>query len=133
MLPLRSSVNLARAAELRMQTSTIIRKASCSCGQLTVVALGEPVRVSICHCFACQRRTGSVFGVQARFAKENVDIHGASTAFVRVGDSGGKAAFHFCPVCGATVYYVLDGNPDVVAIPVGAFADPTFPMPVRSI
>jgi hypothetical protein len=35
-----------------------------SCGQLTARVTGVPVRVSVCHCLACQRRTGSVFGAQ---------------------------------------------------------------------
>ena len=43
------------------------RLASCSCGQLTAEVTGDPVRISICHCLACQRRTGSVFAEQARF------------------------------------------------------------------
>jgi hypothetical protein len=47
------------------------RTASCSCGQLTVVTAGDPIRVSVCHCLACQRRTGSVFGAQARFARKS--------------------------------------------------------------
>ena len=46
------------------------RQATCSCGNLIVRTRGEPVRVSICHCLACQKRTGSTFGVQARFAAE---------------------------------------------------------------
>ena len=109
------------------------RTASCSCGQLKVLATGEPIRVSICHCLACQRRTGSVFGVQARFTARSVEVQGASTEFVRVGDSGTKLTYHFCPACGATVYYTLDSDASVVAIPVGAFADPSFPAPVRSV
>ena len=32
-----------------------------------------------------------------------------------------------CPDCGATVHYQLDAQPDLIAIPVGAFADPDFP------
>lgn len=92
------------------------------------------MRVTICHCLACQRRTGSVFGVQARFDAEQVTIEGDSRQFVRVSDSGdGEAVFHFCPDCGATVYYTLNVMPGFVAVPVGAFADPSFPPPVRSI
>jgi hypothetical protein len=53
--------------------------------------------------------------------------------FVRVGDSGTKFSFHFCPTCGTTVYYTIGGQADVVAIPVGAFADPNFPAPIRSV
>lgn len=106
------------------------RQATCSCGQLRLTLQGDPIRASICHCLACQRRTGSVFGVQARFSRDQVlSIEGQSTSYVRVGDSGGRITFHFCPVCGATVYYSFDTRPDLVAVPVGAFADPSFPAP----
>jgi hypothetical protein len=98
-----------------------------------VRVVGEPVRISICHCLACQRRTGSVFGQQARFPRANATISGASTEFVRVGDEGTSATFHFCPKCGATVYYEPGGLEEFVAIPVGAFADPDFPPPRVSV
>jgi len=109
------------------------RLASCSCGQLTADVIGDPVRISICHCLACQRRTGSVFGEQARFPSENVTVSGFSTEYVRVGDEGGKARFHFCPACGSTVYYALENLDGFVSIPVGAFADPAFPPPRVSV
>jgi hypothetical protein len=54
------------------------RKAACSCGQLRLIADGDPIRVSICHCHECQRRTGSVFGVQARFDAEQLRTEGRS-------------------------------------------------------
>ncbi|QDH71470.1 GFA family protein [Marilutibacter alkalisoli] len=111
----------------------INRLASCSCGKLTVRARGEPVRISICHCLACQKRTGSVFGAQARFPEDAVTIDGPSTEYTRIGDEGGSARFHFCPACGSTVFYRLDAVPGMVAIPVGAFADPEFPQPRISI
>jgi hypothetical protein len=108
-------------------------RAECSCGQLSAVAEGEPVRVSMCHCLACQRRTGSAFGIQARFLCERARIEGHSTACTRVSDEGDARTFHFCPTCGATVYYRLPGEENVVAIPVGAFAEPGFPPPTRSV
>jgi hypothetical protein len=110
-----------------------MRTASCSCGQLRVRCQGDPVRVSMCHCLACQKRTGSVFGVQARWPADRVTIAGRAQEFVRVGDEGGKATFRFCPTCGATVYYDLEAMPGVIAVPVGAFADPTFPPPSVSV
>ena len=105
------------------------RLASCTCGQLQLTCEGEPVRVSLCHCLACQQRTGSAFGVQARFQRERVKIDGRSTAFVRIADSGNEVTFHFCPLCGATVYWELQQLPGVVAVAIGAFADPGFPTP----
>ena len=109
------------------------RVASCSCGQLKAEVTGEPVRISVCHCLACQRRTGSVFASQARFPREAVAISGKGTEFVRVGDEGTRAKFTFCPVCGCTVFYENEDRRDPIAIPIGAFADPTFPAPTVSV
>jgi len=108
-------------------------RASCSCGQLTLVARADPIRVSMCHCLACQRRTGSTYGAQARFATEDVEISGRSTQYVRTGDEGTKIQFHFCPDCGVTVWYRMGDEDSMRAVPVGAFADPTFPPPVFSV
>ena len=52
------------------------RRAECSCGQLAITVEGEPLRLSICHCLACQRRTGGVFGIQARFPLRDRDDRG---------------------------------------------------------
>lgn len=109
------------------------RIASCSCGQLSATATGEPIKVSVCHCLACQRRTGSVFGAQARFDEVQVSASGKANEFVRVGDEGSHAKFRFCPNCGSTVYYTIEERPGVVVIPVGAFAEPSFPAPSFSV
>jgi hypothetical protein len=110
------------------------REATCSCGQLRVIASGEPVRVSICHCLACQRRTGSSYGYQARFPSENVRVSGESREYVRHADEDGASrTFNFCPSCGSTVYYATDDLPGVIAVAVGAFADPDFPAPSYSV
>jgi len=109
------------------------RHASCSCEQLRVTTEGEPVRVSVCHCLACQRRTGSAFGVQARFPVERVRIEGRFSEYVRVADHGEERTFSFCPECGSTVFYKGASQPELVAVPVGAFADPSFPPPWVSV
>jgi hypothetical protein len=107
--------------------------ATCSCGRLSVICQGEPVRISMCHCLECQKRSGSTFAAQARWPREKMTINGSATQYVRVGDSGNKATFHFCPTCGSTVYYWISDVPDVIAIAIGAFGDPTFPSPKFSV
>ncbi len=87
----------------------------------------------MCHCLACQKRTGSIFGVQARWPADRVTIKGRAQAYVRVGDEGTAATFRFCPTCGDTVYYENEVMPGLIAVPVGAFADPTFPPPRVSV
>jgi hypothetical protein len=109
------------------------RQAACSCEQLRLVVEGEPVRISICHCLACQRRTGSAFGVQARFEDERVRIEGRSNEYVRISDASEERVFSFCPDCGATVFYRAASAPGLIAVPIGAFADPGFPAPRVSV
>lgn len=110
-----------------------MRTATCSCGQLKVTCAGEPIRVSMCHCLACQQRTGSAFSLTSRWPAERVAIEGEAHEYVRTGDEGSSATFRFCPTCGATVYFDSDQMPGVIAVPVGAFADPAFPPPQVSV
>jgi hypothetical protein len=110
------------------------RDAACSCGQLGLRVEGDPVRISVCHCLACQRRTGSAFGVQARFPADRVAITGNHHTYVRLADDDGEErVFHFCPECGGTVFYTTGVAPESIAVPVGCFADPWFPPPRVSV
>ena len=110
------------------------RTASCRCGQLRATATGEPVRVSVCHCLNCKKRSGSAFAVQARWPREQVSVEGRSETFEKVADSGNRATFHFCPECGSDVHYEIEGKFDgLVAIPLGAFDDPWFAAPAYSV
>ena len=109
------------------------RTASCRCGQLAVTVSGDPVRVSVCHCLACQKRTGSAFSAQARWPAECVTIEGRSSSWTRTADSGQTTTYHFCPECGSTVHYTGGNFPDVIAIPMGAFDDPYIASPDYSV
>jgi hypothetical protein len=108
------------------------RVAQCCCGSLKAEAEGEPAAISMCHCIECQRRTGAPFGIGAYYEDAQVRVSGASTVFVREIE-GRKLRFHFCPNCGSTVYWQTDNHPGRYGIAVGAFADPHFPKPMRSV
>ncbi len=109
------------------------RTATCRCGQLTATATGDPVRVSVCHCLDCQKRSGSAFSAQARWPDEQVLVMGEAREWSNVSDSGNRATFRFCATCGATVTYAIELMPGMTAIPIGAFADPEFPAPAFSV
>jgi hypothetical protein len=109
------------------------RTASCCCGQLRITVHGEPLGTGVCHCFACQQRTGSVFAALAAFAAP-YEVSGVATEHVRAGDQGARFRFRFCPVCGSTVFHTEEGRENAsVAVAVGAFADPSFPPPEDSV
>ncbi len=109
--------------------------ASCSCGQLKLTCEGEIKKTSMCHCFECQKRTGSVFGAQTRLEKDKTVIEGQSTEYIRTGDEGSKIRLHFCPTCGSTVFWYIEaeGFSQSVCVALGAFANPTLPAPTFSV
>ena len=109
------------------------RTATCRCRQLSATCTGEPVRVSVCHCYDCQKRSGSAFAAQARFPANAVMISGEHKLYEHIGDSGNLASFHFCPTCGSTLCYHARPHRELFAIPVGAFADRDFPEPIYSV
>jgi hypothetical protein len=72
--------------------------------------------------------------MQAGFAADQVQVGGRFNDYVRVSDEADRRehVFHFCPDCGATVFYTEPDDPDLVVVAVGAFADPAFPPPTES-
>lgn len=109
------------------------RTASCLCGALSVTCKGDPFRISVCHCLDCQKRSGSSFAAQARFPAKQVTVTGEAKVWVRTADSGKTSDHHFCPTCGGELWYVAEPFRDMMAIPIGRFADPAFPPPEYSV
>jgi hypothetical protein len=110
-----------------------VRTATCRCGQVQATCEGEPVRVSVCHCLNCQRRTGSAFSAQARWPVADVAIVGDHKSWEDIGESGHPTHFQFCGTCGSTIGWVNAAYPETMAVPLGAFADPDFTTPGISI
>lgn len=107
-------------------------KASCHCGQLTATISGEGTGV-MCHCKACQRRTGAPFGMNLYFADEAVSISGKATEYTRKADSGDDLTHGFCPVCGTPFYLRTARHPGGVGISVGAMDGHSSSPPARSV
>jgi len=79
-------------------------------------------------------RTGSVFQVCAYFQLDDpIEIEGETTAYNGLeadgvaSTAGNSVTYHFCPVCGSTIYWRIDGFLQAVAV--GNFVDPDFPAP----
>ncbi len=67
----------------------------CLCGDVRVVARGEPDRVGICHCLDCRKHHGALFYAAAIFPRAAVSVDGATSEF---------RGRHFCPRCGSSVF-----------------------------
>jgi hypothetical protein len=72
---------------------------------LRAITSGEPESVYVCHCKACQRRTGAIIHNGSRWLKSQVRIEGEHKIYGRIADSGFEIRFHFCPNCGTSVFW----------------------------
>jgi len=87
-----------------MEEMSVTRRAACHCGDLKLVAEGDPAFIAICYCDLCQRRTGSSFNLGAWFDRSALRIEGEERIYTCVGEeSGDEVSFHFCPRCGTSV------------------------------
>jgi hypothetical protein len=115
-------------------TPAAAREAQCHCGALRLRCEGDPVKVSLCHCRDCQRRTGSAFSIAAFFPRDAVTvIGGTAKRFTRGSASGHEVAFCFCPDCGTNLWWEPARLPGLIGVASGAFADPAFPMPEQAV
>lgn len=106
------------------------RLARCSCGALSVLVAGPPVRINACSCLDCQRRSGSAFSYTAFFPEDAVRrIAGAAATYREARASGRWHDSMFCRDCGVAVFCRLEALPGVIGIAVGTFGEPGFAPP----
>ena len=89
--------------------------------------------ISMCHCEQCQRRTGSAFSVAVFYPRECVAITGPANSYERPSASGFPVRFHFCPRCGANLYWQAARLPELIGVALGGFTDRDFPAPTQSV
>lgn len=89
----------------------------CACGNVRLLASGDPYRVGICHCLDCRKHHGALFYAAAVFSEASVRIDGETHAF---------AGRHFCPACGSKVFARTG---DEIEVNLGSLDEPNQLMP----
>ena len=106
---------------------TEIHEGGCFCGEVRYRTCGEPVRVSLCSCEWCKKRTGSAFGVSVYFNAEDIVFSKSNMKSFRLtSDAGRWIETGFCRNCGTTVTWKLEFLPGKRGIAGGTFDDPSF-------
>jgi len=104
-----------------------IHKGGCFCGEVRYSTRGEPVRVSLCSCEWCRKRTGSALGVSVYFDADDVTFSKSNLQSYRlISDAGRWIETGFCRKCGTTVTWTLEFLPGKRGIAGGTFDDPCF-------
>ena len=67
------------------------QQGGCVCGQIRYSLTSLPLRATICHCTWCQKRTGSAFGVELVFEKNQIRFHSDTPSIYRhISDLSGR-------------------------------------------
>ncbi len=107
---------------------SIRERGQCVCGKVSFTVVGDPKRVTICHCEWCQRRTGSAFGVEVVFDESQIEINEESVSRYRhISDESGRwLDQHFCSTCGSNIGFTLEAVPGIRTIAAGIFDNPSW-------
>jgi len=84
----------------------------CLCGDVRIVASGQPYRVGLCHCLDCRKHHGALFYASAVFDRDAVTVSGNTN------DYEGR---FFCPRCGSSVFA---RSGDEIEVHLGSLDDP---------
>ena len=97
----------------------------CVCGAVRYVTDGLPLRITICHCTWCRRRTGTAFGTECVFPIGAVRFEGEHPrAYRHRSDLSGRWIDQdFCPACGSNVGLRLEALPEMRSLSIGDFDD----------
>jgi hypothetical protein len=102
----------------------------CLCGAVRYRVSGYPMRVTVCHCTWCQRRTGSAFSVEALFDLAQVNISGTPSRYRSVSDESARwLDLEFCQNCGTNIGFTFERLPGRRMVDCGTLDDPRWISP----
>lgn len=98
----------------------------CVCGANRYIVHGNPVRITVCHCLWCQKRTGTAFGTELVYLDGNVDFSRMNTKTYRYfsDESNRWLDIKFCPDCGTNLGFTLELRAGICTIPAGTLDNP---------
>ena len=119
--------------------ATVVRTATCCCGQASIEVEGNPKIHLVCHCDNCKKRTGSAFGVSAYFADTQVIRKIGKMEIYEINTDATQQERHFCKSCGTTLYWKISrsqeipGSSEMTGIAGGCFTDDPLPEPTMTV
>jgi hypothetical protein len=93
----------------------------CLCGNVRILAAGQPRRVGVCHCLDCRKHHGALFYASAVFHQDSVKIEGETRDY---------AGRFFCPSCGSSIFAQTE---DEIEVHLGTLDEPNQLIPSYEI
>ncbi len=95
----------------------------CLCGAIHYQCEAEPVIAGHCQCTDCRRSSGTGHCSHIGVPKDAVTITGEAALYESAADSGNLVGRAFCPTCGAAIYSLNSGMPELIFIRASSLDD----------
>jgi hypothetical protein len=76
----------------------------CHCGDVSYTATVNDEEIIACHCSDCQLMSAAPFRAIAAVTKDNFQLNGNLTKYIKTAASGNPRVQAFCPNCGTHIY-----------------------------
>ena len=93
-------------------------KGGCACGAVRFEALGEPMRVGLCHCMTCRKHHGSAFNPFVVYKFQQVLVAGS----LKTWRSSEHSSRMSCEICGSPICQQEDDSGEI-ELHFGSFDD----------
>jgi len=105
-------------------------KGRCHCGAVRYEMPAEAIHQALCHCSDCRRQSGAPAVAWALVKKDALSIEGETKEYA----SSEHGRRHFCPGCGASLFYTNDVVfPDAIDVQTCTLDDPDAVPPAAQI
>jgi hypothetical protein len=105
----------------------------CLCGAVRYQSNAAPVVTRVCWCRLCQYLGAGSGTVNVCFNSESFAIHGATSDFMSIADSGSVMHRRFCPNCGTPLFSNAESRPHLIFVRAGTLDDPELARPAMTI
>ena len=105
----------------------------CLCGAVRYESKAPPVVTRVCWCRLCQYLGAGSGTVNACFKTESFAIHGTTSDFMSIADSGSVMHRKFCPNCGTPLFSSAASRPHLIFVRAGSLDDPELARPAMTI
>lgn len=96
----------------------------CLCGAVRYECGAEPAVSGHCHCVDCRKSSGTGHCSHMGVPRAAVSVTGKVSLYERAADSGNTVGRAFCPTCGAAVYSLNSGMPEMIFVRASSLDDP---------
>ncbi len=105
----------------------------CLCGAVRYESSAPPLIARVCWCRLCQYLGAGSGTVNACFKTESFMVHGETTDYPGVADSGNNMHRRFCPTCGTPLFSAAESRPHLIFVRAGSLDDREVVKPAMTI